>query len=70
MNHAEAIQNKKDQIANSNGALSAETVYVIPEIREEADAFLEFILRGAIKYSDELSLNYSSNGKFTVWISQ
>lgn len=70
MNHEEAVQNKKEQIANSNGAIDEEKVYIIPEIREEADAFLQFILRGAIKYSDELCVNYSSNGKFSVWINK
>lgn len=68
MTYEEAVQNKKDQIANSNGAISEETVYIIPEIREEADNFLQFILRGAIKYSDELCISYSSNGKFSVYI--
>ena len=68
MNYEEALQNKKEQIANSNGAINEEEIYIIPEIREEADAFLQFILRGAIKYSDQLCINYSSNGNFSVWI--
>jgi|GEM_PF-1534374 len=68
MTYEEALQNKKDQIAKSNGDINHNKLYIIPEIREEADAFLQFILRGAIKYSDELCIDYSSNGKFTVWL--
>ena len=68
MNYEEALQNKKEQIANSNETIAQDKIYIIPEIREEADVFLQFILRGAIKYSDELSVDYSSNGKFTVYI--
>lgn len=68
MDYKEALENKREQIANSNGELTDEKVYIIPEIREEADAFLQFILRGAIKYSDDLCLKYSSNEKFKVWV--
>lgn len=70
MNYEEALQNKRERIANSKGAINAEKVYIIPEIREEADAFLQFVLRGAIKYSDELCIDYSSNGRFSVWIAK
>lgn len=70
MDYEEALQNKKDQIAESNSEIAEEKVYIIPEIREEADAFLQFILKGAIKYSDELCINYSSNGRFSVFIAK
>ncbi|WDF45570.1 hypothetical protein PQ459_11745 [Chryseobacterium sp. KACC 21268] len=68
MNYEEALQNKKEQINNADGTIDGKKVYIVPEIREEADAFLQFILRGAIKYSDDLCLKYSSNGKFAIWI--
>jgi len=70
MNYEEALQNKREHIAKSKEAINEEKVYIIPEIREEADAFLQFILRGAVKYSDELCISYSSNGKFSVWIAK
>lgn len=70
MTYDEALQNKIEHIASSKGAINEEKIYIIPEIPEEADEFLKFILRGAIKYSDELCINYSSNGKFSVWIAK
>lgn len=70
MNHEEALISKREQIANSNGAIDEDKVYIVPEIREDADAFLQFILRGVVKYSDNLCKEYSSNGKFSVWINK
>jgi len=68
MNYEEALINKRDQIASSDGSLNEENTFIVPEIREEADAFIQIIVRGIVKYSDPLCKDYSSNGKFTVWI--
>lgn len=70
MNYEEALIKKRNQIADNNGSINADKIYIVPEIREEADAYLKFILRGVVKYSDSFCKEYSSNGKFVVWINK
>ena len=70
MNYEEALVNKRDQIASSDGSLNEENTFIVPEIREEADAFIQIIVRCIVRYSDPLCKDCSSNGKFAVWINK
>ncbi|SDI40181.1 hypothetical protein [Chryseobacterium jejuense] len=68
MNHEEALILKRNKIAEGNGSVKENKVYIIPEISEEADVFLQLVLRNKVKYTDDLCKGYSSNGKFSVWL--
>lgn len=68
MNHEEALVLKRNKIVEGNGSVKENKVYIIPEISEEADVFLQLVLRNKVKYTDDISKEYSSNGKFSVWI--
>jgi hypothetical protein len=68
MNHEDALIAKQNFIAEGNGRIKESRLYIIPELSEEGDAFLQLVLRRKIKYTDDLCKDYSSNGKFSVWI--
>lgn len=65
MDFEEALKQKQNIIDNpTNGP---KEVYIIPEISEEGDIFLQLVLKGKIKYTDDLCKKYSSNGKYLVY---
>ncbi len=68
MNHEEALILKRNKIVEGNGRVKENKIYILPEIPEEADVFLQLVLRNKVKYTDDLSKEYSSNGKFSVWL--
>ncbi|MDQ0781353.1 hypothetical protein [Chryseobacterium sp. W4I1] len=66
MNFEEALIKKQDIVNGSTNG--PREIYIISDIPEEGDMFLQLILRHKVKYTDDLCKEYSSNGKYQVWV--
>ncbi|KQR93290.1 hypothetical protein ASG01_08825 [Chryseobacterium sp. Leaf180] len=67
MTHEEALLEKRNFMLQSNGLAKENMIYIIPEIVQEGNAFLQLVFRNKIKYSDYSCKDFSSNGQFLVF---